>query len=228
MKKLTVVAVLLVLLVSIPKGQTKEDEILERFLAQASIPVKEFDSVRTIISSGSAFGIRASAKVEVQVTLTDWRYLNFKILTQTGNGMLIDNINKKLQEEKETTERIAHEQMSFTRANYDIRIGKPEESGLLSLINKPLKKEVWLIDGTLLVNSDGDLVVANGFLAKNPLSSIGKVRIVKKYKKISGVNLPVSLETSGKLKGAPFLGGGKALATYHYLSVNGMTVTEAN
>jgi hypothetical protein len=190
--------------------------------------VKEFDSIRTIISSGSALGIKASAKVEAQVTLKDWRHLNFKILTQTGNGMLIDNINKKLQEEIETTERITHEQMSFTRGNYDIRIGKPDESGLLSLISKPLKKEVWLIDGILLVNSDGDLVVANGFFAKNPLASTGKVRIIKKYKKISGVNLPISLETSGKLKGAPFLGGGKALVTYHYLSVNGKTVTEAN
>ncbi len=227
MKKLTVVAVLLVLLVSIPKGQTKEDETLERFLAQASIPVKEFDSVRTIIASGSALGIKASAKVEAQVTLTDWRHLNFRILSQTGNGKLIDNINKKLQEEKETTETTTNKEVSFTRDNYEIRIGKLEISGLLSLINRPFKKEVWLIDGTLLVNSDGDLVLASGFLAKNP-SYAGKVKIVKKYKKISGVNLPISLETSGKLKGAPFLGGGKALVTYHYLSVNGKPVTEAN
>ncbi len=79
-----------------------------------------------------------------------------------------------------------------------------------------------LVDGTLFLTPDGgELVKIEGRLAKNPSFWVKHVDIVRKYARIAGVVLPVSLETRAQLR---MLGPATLRMTYDYTEIDGQVV----
>jgi hypothetical protein len=87
----------------------------------------------------------------------------------------------------------------------------------------PLRKDRMLVDGTVTVlSTDGELVRIEGRLAKTPSWWTNRVDIVRRYGRVEGVHVPLSIESTANLK----IAGDSVFAmTYEYEMVNGKPVT---
>lgn len=93
------------------------------------------------------------------------------------------------------------------------------DSGLTSIGISPRRKDVLLIDGSILLRPpDGELVRLEGRLSKSPSFWVRRVDIVRHYKRLAGISMPVGLESVANLLVA---GRSTFRMTYEYESVNG-------
>ena len=74
----------------------------------------------------------------------------------------------------------------------------------------------------MVLSPDGrDLIRVEGRLAKNPSFWTSLVNIVRRYATLGGVRVPVSTETTAKIK---FVGNSQLEVAYEYETVNGRPV----
>jgi hypothetical protein len=86
----------------------------------------------------------------------------------------------------------------------------------------PRRKERALVAGVMLLRPDqGELVRVEGRLAKNPSFWVRNVDIVRKYERIRGVVVPVSMDSKAHIR---FLGAATFHMTYKYSEINGQQV----
>jgi len=91
---------------------------------------------------------------------------------------------------------------------------------------KPRRKDIVLVDGSIFLNpDDGDLVKVEGRLAKTPSMWTRRVDIVRSYRRLAGVRMPVELETVATLLVA---GRSTFRMTYDYETVNGQRVGDSS
>ena len=105
--------------------------------------------------------------------------------------------------------------------NYIIEDGGVAD-GVASLIIKPRRKDVLLIDGRIFVNpQDGDLLRIEGRLSKNPSFWTRKVEIIRRYGRTAGVHVPLEIESDAQI----FIAGHSTFRmTYEYETINGERV----
>jgi hypothetical protein len=85
--------------------------------------------------------------------------------------------------------------------NYSFQPNGVDADGLANVLLSPRRKERALVSGTMFLQPDhGDLVRLQGQLAKNPSFWIRNVNIVRSYKRIAGVVVPVSLESTAHVR----------------------------
>jgi hypothetical protein len=111
---------------------------------------------------------------------------------------------------------------AVTSANYVFEDRREEKDGLAWLTVKPRRKDVVLVDGSIFLNpGDGDLVRIEGRLAKPPSFWTRRVDIVRSFRRLAGVRMPVATESVATL----FVAGRSTFRmTYDYESVNGQRV----
>lgn len=86
----------------------------------------------------------------------------------------------------------------------------------------PIRKDKMLVDGWLLVSPRGtDLVQVRGRLAKAPSFWTSQVDVVRRYERIAGIRVPISLESVADVR---FAGRSTFQMTYVYETINGVTV----
>src|SRR6185503_19678929 len=90
--------------------------------------------------------------------------------------------------------------------------------GLAWLDVKSRRKDVLLVDGSIYVNAiDGDLVRIEGRLSKAPSFWTRRVEVVRCYRRIQGIHVPVSIESVASVLIA---GRSTFKMTYHYQTIN--------
>jgi hypothetical protein len=82
---------------------------------------------------------------------------------------------------------------------------------------RPLRKDRGLIAGRMVMTVDGDLQRVEGRLAKNPSFWVTRVNVVRSYRRINGVLMPVSLDTTAQLR---LMGASELRMTYRYSRVD--------
>ena len=111
---------------------------------------------------------------------------------------------------------------SLARANYNFRPNGIGDDGLARVLLAPRRKERALVAGMMLLRPDqGELVRVEGRLAKNPSFWVRNVDIVRKYERIGGVVVPVSMDSKAHIR---FLGAATFRMTYKYSEINGQPV----
>ena len=85
----------------------------------------------------------------------------------------------------------------------------------------PLRKDRSLINGRMFLTAGGDLVRVEGRLAKNPSFWVTRMNVVRSYRRINGVLMPVSLDTTAQLR---LLGASALRMTYRYSQINDLPV----
>src|SRR6201999_3596155 len=111
-----------------------------------------------------------------------------------------------------------------TPANYALKDGGIQPDGSRSLVVKPKRKDMLLVDGAIFLRpEDGDLVRMEGKLVKTPSFWTRHVQITRWYKRLAGIRMPVALESTANVRVA---GESTFRMTYTYESVNGVRVTE--
>jgi len=112
---------------------------------------------------------------------------------------------------------------SLAYANYAFQPNGVDDEGLANILLSPKRKERLLVSGTMFLEPDGgDLVRLQGRLAKNPSFWVRNVQIVRSYKRIEGVVVPVALESTAHVR---VLGPASLRMTYSYSEIDGRRVS---
>jgi hypothetical protein len=115
----------------------------------------------------------------------------------------------------------APSQAGLTPDNYVFAEGAAAD-GLSGVVLTPRRKDVLLVDGSIFLKpEDGDLVRIEGRLAKAPSFWIRQVDIVRSYRRIAGMRMPVAVEAVANIRLA---GRATFRMTYEYETVNGRRV----
>jgi hypothetical protein len=149
----------------------------------------------------------------------------YSILAEDGSGLIRNRVLRRaLEAEKQALAEGEVGRSAISAANYQIAFGAHDaENGLDRLRIIPLRKEQMLVDGTISVLAkDGELVRIEGRLAKSPSFWTNRVDIVRRYGRVQGVHVPLSIESTANLK---IVGDSVFSMTYTYESLNGRPVT---
>jgi hypothetical protein len=148
---------------------------------------------------------------------TGFRY---EITGEGGSGYIRSKVLKALLDaEQEVIARGETARSSLAPSNYTFQANGVDGEGLVNVLLSPRRKERVLVAGMIALNpSDGALVRLEGRLAKNPSFWIKDVDIKRRYERIHGTVVPVSLDTKAQVR---FLGEATLRMTYIYSEIDG-------
>lgn len=186
---------------------------MQSFLAQPTF-AHQYSASRRLEASGS--GQRGWLDVQTDFTLTSG--LLYDVTAEGGSGYIRSRVLRSLlDEEKELIARGGSASVAISTDNYQFTPEGVDGEGLAVVGIRPLRKDRSLINGRMFLTVDGDLRRVEGRLAKNPSFWVTRANVVRSYRRISGVLMPVSLDTTAQLR---FLGSSALRMTYSYSHIN--------
>lgn len=201
------------------------EPVVQRFLSRPDEPVTRYRALRRLEAHNKRFN--KHGWIEAWTELTPDGRFTFEIVRQGGSDYIIKKVLRPLLENEEklfATGDVARS--AVTLENYDLEGTEAASHGLVKLLVKPKREEVSLIDGAVFVTKqEADLVRLEGRLAKNPSFWTKRVDVVRRYDRIGGVRVPVSLDSVAQVR---FAGTSTLSMTYEYEMVNGIQVAAAN
>lgn len=161
--------------------------------------------------------------------LDAWTELNgntftYQIVAERGSEYVRRKVLREiLERERELVASGQQSRGDLTATNYEFIEPELPAAGERHVLIKPRRKDVMLVDGRMVLTPDGrDLLRVEGRLAKNPSFWTSLVNVIRRYARLGGVRVPVSVETTAKVKLA---GKSHLWIEYEYESVNGRPVT---
>jgi hypothetical protein len=152
----------------------------------------------------------------------------YEIVSERGSEYIREKILKTLlRREQELIGAGFSDKAELTAANYEFTDGAETvgEATERTVFLKPRRKDVLLVNGRMVLNPDGtELRRVEGRLAKNPSFWTSLVDVVREFARIDGVRVPISTETTAKLK---FAGTARMDVRYLYETINGRPVSLA-
>ena len=194
---------------------------LQRFLARGEEPVVEYRALRRLEAHNPKFNQNG--------WMTAWteydraRGFRFGIVGEGGSSYIRTKVLRAaLEGEQKIWADHEPQKASFTDQNYTFDPGAPAPDGLATVAVKPRRKDILLVDGAIFVQpSDGDLARIEGRLSKAPSFWTRRVDVVRRYERIAGVRVPVSIESVAHVLIA---GRSTFRMTYEYETINGQHV----
>jgi hypothetical protein len=195
---------------------------MDMFLARPAAP-HPYRGSRRLEASGS--GQRGWLDVQTQFTVTSG--LQYEITAEGGSGYIRSRVLRSLlDEEQRLIARGRAPGVAISTANYQFAAEGVNEEGLAIVSMRPRRKDRSLINGRMFLTTvDGDLVRVEGRLARNPSFWVTRVNVVRSYRRIDGVLMPVSLDTTAQLR---LLGSSSLRMTYTYSHINERPVSEGD
>jgi hypothetical protein len=219
MSKIICTIVALLLLRIGPESQEEKSiDVVNNFLSKQLQPLQSYTAIRHMVASNNKSGL--SAFLNVRAELSDSK-LTFNVISEGGSGFIRNKVLREiLQGEQKHLSDDDPKRSSFSPENY-IFDSLKEDSGTWVLTIRPKRNDKFLIDGHLVVNPNGDLIISRGNLVKDPSFWTKKVHVEITYATVSGVRLPVCYRSVSSVRLA---GKSSTSTTYFYLSVNGISV----
>jgi hypothetical protein len=151
------------------------------------------------------------------------RGLRFEIVAEGGSGYIRRKVLRAaLEGEQRIWAAREPQRASLTSDNYTFLDRGVAPEGLVAVSITPRRKDVLLVDGAIFVEPDeGDLRRIEGTLSKAPSFWTRRVEIVRRYERIAGVRVPVSIESVASVLIA---GRSTFKMTYEYETINGQHV----
>lgn len=215
MRVATLAIGLIVALTSFVNGQ---GSVADRFLSNHAAPLSQFRAIRHLEATNTRF--KKHGWMDVVTELSPENGFTFQIVAEGGSEYIRKKVLRPILEgEQEIIARGDATRSALTLDNYEMLHEEPADDGLVRLFVKPKREERTLIEGSLLVNeADGDLVGITGRLAKNPSFWTTRVDIRRRYGRIGGIRVPLSVESVAQVR----IAGPSAMTmTYKYEMVNG-------
>ena len=180
----------------------------------------QYSATRRLEASGSGH----QAWLDVQTDFTVAAGLAYQVTAEGGSGYIRSRVLRSLlDEEQQLIARNGGATAAISAANYQLTPEGFTEEGLAVVAMRPLRKDRSLIAGKMFLSEAGDLVRVEGRLAKNPSFWVTRVNLIRSYRRINGVTMPVSLETTAQLR---LLGSSALKMTYRYAQVDERTVED--
>lgn len=190
---------------------------LQRFLTLDSATPHQVTAVRHLEARNDHFDRDAWMDVRTDADATGFRY---EVLGQGGSGYIVSKVFKAaLESEQKIWADGAPERATISPDNYIFEERGAEPSGLLWLGVTPKREDLLLVNGSIFLRpDDGDLVRVEGTLAKSPSFWTRRVNIVRHYRRVAGVRLPVEFQSTANVRIA---GPSTFRMTFTYEKVNG-------
>jgi hypothetical protein len=152
---------------------------------------------------------------------------SYQVTAEGGSSLVRSKVLRAVLEgEREVIAQGEASRASLALANYAFQPNGVDDDGLANILLSPKRKERVLLSGTMFLQPDGgDLVRLQGRLAKNPSFWVRNVEIVRSYKRIEGVVVPVTLESTAHVR---VFGLASLRMTYLYSEIDGHRVTAAD
>jgi hypothetical protein len=227
--RLAVVALAAVLAGNVLAGEGMPASLVDRFLSSDGDGLQEYRARRLMRAVNPRF--KAQATLEAITELRRDGTFHYEIVSEEGSGHVRSRVLRAvLRDEQRLWERGDPRRSSLSTANYAFRledtVPRPgaEESGEASIAITPVRKDVLLVAGRIIVAADtGDLLRVEGRLSKSPSFWTSRVEVVREYARIAGVRVPVRTTSVAHVKIA---GRSEFEMTYHYQSINGTALDE--
>lgn len=193
---------------------------VERFLAIGDPDPWQYRAIRHLEARNDQFGKSATMDVLTEGDADGFRY---RILSEQGSEYIRSRVFKQsLETERAMWASGDPGKAALTPDNYTFEDAGVQPDGSRSLLVRPRRKDVLLVDGAIFLSpADGDLVRMEGRLSKAPSFWTRHVRITRWYQRFAGIRMPVALESSANVRIA---GQSTFRMTYQYESVNGVPV----
>lgn len=186
---------------------------MQQFLVRAR-SAYQYSASRRLEASGS--GRHAWLDVQTDFSLSSG--LLYQVTAEGGSGYIRARVLRSLlDEEQRLMARGGGSAVAISTDNYQFTPEGINEEGLAVVRMQPRRKDRSLTAGRMFLTSDGDLVRVEGHLAKNPSFWVTRTNVVRLYRRINGVLMPVSLETTAQLR---LLGSSTLRMTYRYSHVD--------
>lgn len=165
-----------------------------------------------------ASGVGHKAWMEAQTDFSVASGFVYEVTSEGGSGYIRSRVLRSLlDEEQRLIARNGESGIALTIENYQFTPEGLNDEGLAVVAMRPLRKDPALIAGRMFMTLDGDLRRVEGRLAKNPSFWVTRVDLVRSYRRVNGMLMPVSLETTAQLR---LLGKSELRMTYQYLVVD--------
>jgi hypothetical protein len=212
-----VVVALLAIVAAAQNGITP----LQRFLARGEEPAVEYRALRHLEAHNPKFN--QSGWMTAWTEYDHDNGFRFTIVAEGGSGYIRSKVLRAaLEGEQKIWAEHQPQHASFTHENYTFDAGAPAADGLASVTVKPRRKDVLLVEGAIFVQpSDGDLARIEGRLSKTPSFWTRRVDVVRRYERLAGVRVPISIESVAHVLIA---GRSTFKMTYEYETINGQHV----
>jgi len=199
------------------------DAIVERFLTASETPLTSAVVRRRLTAATRGGSMTAWLDACTYLDGTDMRY---RILGEGGSGAvrkraLVAALDGEVKARRDGDPARA----ALASINYEFAPEAPY-SGRTRVGLKPRRKDGMLVDGSMvLMNDTAELLTVEGRLVKAPSFWTRKVDVLRRYKRMQGVRVPVSMESTAQVL---ILGASTFSMSYEYASINGTPVDGAS
>ncbi|MBI3261931.1 MAG: hypothetical protein HYZ58_02130 [Acidobacteria bacterium] len=206
-----------------PHGFQPDIDILQRFLTRAEPPLARYLAARRLEARNDRF--KATGWLEACTELSPETGFQYRVMAEHGNGLIRKRVLKRaLETEREARAKGETDRSSIGAENYDFRVSEESDGELVKVLIKARRRSSLLVDGAMFLSrSDGDLVRVEGQLAASPSLWTRRATIVRRYERVAGVRVPVSLESTAEVRLAR---PSSFRMIYHYFSINGQDLPE--
>jgi hypothetical protein len=192
---------------------------LDAFLSGRTL-ARQYSATRRLEASGSG----QRGWLDVRTRYAAGSGFVYDVTSEGGSGLIRGRVLRSLlEEEKQLIASGSGSRVAVSRDNYAFTPESRNPDGTVVVTIRPLRKERSLIAGRLILSSDGVLQRVEGQLAKNPSFWVTRVNVVRTYRLINGVLMPVCLETTARLR---FLGSSSLRMTYSYSEIDEQPVDD--
>lgn len=201
--------------------------VLERFLARHDPPPNQYRALRHLDARSEHFG--ASAWMDAWTEVDPTGGFRFQVIAEGGSGYIRSHVLRAaLAGEQKMWASGDAARAALTRDNYEFVDRESSSAGatgvekLTALGVTARRKDILLIHGSIFVDSaDADLLRVEGRLSKTPSFWTRRVEVVRRYQRINGVRVPISIESVAQVLIA---GRSTFKMTYEYETINGERV----
>ena len=195
---------------------------LSAFFNRNDQPLKQYRAYRRMHAAADKGN--HEAWMEAWTELKDGHF-SYQVVNERGSDLVRGKVLKAmLEREEELVNSGNTDKGELTSDNYEFSEAGRNSEGSHVVEIKPKRKDVLLVDGHAVLNDGGDLVRVEGRLAKNPSFWTSLVNVIRHYARIDGVRVPISTETTAKVK---FAGVSQLDVQYDYETINGRPVSVA-
>ena len=158
-------------------------------------------------------------------TIVDGREMRYSIVAQGGSSAVRKRaLVAALEGEVKARRSGETGRASLHPDNYEFTPAAEPDAGLVRVALKPRRSESLLVKGAMyLAPGDGDLVRVEGALVKAPSFWTRRVRVDRRYARVGGVRVPVSMTSTASVL---VVGESTFSMAYSYLAINGAPVVD--
>lgn len=197
--------------------------LLKRFFHSGTPALVRYSGTRRL--QARAERLRREGWIEASTEFDREHGFRYSIIEEGGSNAVRQRVLRAALEAERRSVGDGSGRADLSDANYIFENAQEQADGLVRFPVKPRRRHELLVEGGILVRpGTGDLVEISGRVSKNPSFWTRRVEITRRYGRVAGVRVPLSMESVASV----FIAGRSTFSmSYTYREINGRPVDHA-